>query len=175
MRPVAIPPLEDQQRIVRILDVLFANIENSIKQVKSKLNGIRTLFQNSLDGAFVNDGWNRAVLEEILLVQPRNGWSPPAAYHSDAGTPVLTLSAVTGNVFRADQYKFTSAPVDSGRHYWVKNGDFLITRSNTPKLVGHVAIASDITTPTIYCDLIMRMNPDNEKVLTDMLDIIENN
>ena len=166
---IPIPPLQEQQRIVCILDEVFENIQNSDEQVKSKLNDVRTLFQTSLDSAFVNDGWNRATLEEILSVQPRNGWSPPAAHHSDSGTPVLTLSSVTGNIFRADQYKFTSAPVDSERHYWVKNGDFLITRSNTPKLVGHVAIVSDITTPTIYCDLIMRLNPDNEKVLTKFL------
>ena len=166
---IRLPPLDEQQRIVSILDEAFENIENSNEQVQSKLNDVGILFQTSLDAAFVNDDWNRATLEEILLVQPRNGWSPPAAYHSDAGTPVLTLSSVTGNVFRADRYKFTSAPVDFQRHYWVKNGDFLITRSNTPKLVGHVAIASDITTPTIYSDLIMRMNPDNEKVLTKFL------
>ena len=166
---IPVPLLEEQQRIVSIVDEAFENIENRNEQVKSKLNDIRTLFQISLDGAFVNDDWNRATLEEILSVQPRNGWSPPAAHHSDSGTPVLTLSSVTGNIFRADQYKFTSAPVDSQRHYWVKNGDFLITRSNTPELVGHVAIASDITTPTIYSDLIMRMNPDNEKVLTKFL------
>jgi hypothetical protein len=104
-------------------------------------------------------------LEKVLAVQPQNGWSPPAANHSDSGTPVLTLSSVTGFYFRPDKLKFTSASTDSRRHYWVKNGDFLITRSNTPELVGHVAIASGINEPTIYPDLIMRMNPSPDRMM----------
>jgi type I restriction enzyme S subunit len=105
----------------------------------------------------------------VLAVQPQNGWSPPAANHSDSGTPILTLSAVTGFRFRPDKFKFTSATIDHRRNYWVKNGDFLITRSNTPELVGHVAIASGIHTPTIYPDLIMRMNPVPDRITTEFL------
>jgi type I restriction enzyme, S subunit len=51
----------------------------------------------------------------------------------------------------------------------VKNGDLLITRSNTPDLVGHVAIAAKITEPTIYPDLIMRMNPEEDRATTEFL------
>ena len=108
-------------------------------------------------------------LEKVLAVQPQNGWSPPAANHSDSGTPVLTLSSVTGFRFRPDKLKFTSASTDSRRNYWVKNGDFLITRSNTPELVGHVAIAAGISEPTIYPDLIMRMNPMPDHMMTEFL------
>ena len=82
---------------------------------------------------------------------------------------MLTLSSVTGFQFRASKIKFTSAKADPGRHYWVKNGDFLITRSNTPELVGHVAIAEGITNPTIYPDLIMRMIPAADRMLTKFL------
>jgi type I restriction enzyme S subunit len=105
----------------------------------------------------------------VLDVQPQNGWSPPAANHSDSGTPVLTLSSVTGFHFKPDKLKFTSASTDSRRSYWVKNGDLLITRSNTPDLVGHVAIASGIHVPTIYPDLIMRMNPAPGHMMTEFL------
>ena len=51
----------------------------------------------------------------------------------------------------------------------MKNGDFLITRSNTPELVGHVAIAAGINRPTIYPDLIMRMNPMPDRLMTEFL------
>jgi type I restriction enzyme S subunit len=108
-------------------------------------------------------------LEKVLTTQPQNGWSPPAVNHSASGTPVLTLSSVTGFRFRPDKHKFTSAATDSRRNYWIKNGDFLITRSNTPELVGHVAIAEGITEPTIYPDLIMRMNPAPDRMLTEFL------
>jgi type I restriction enzyme S subunit len=72
------------------------------------------------------------------------------------------LSAVTGFEFRHQKIKYTNAKAVPGRHYWVQNGDLLLTRSNTPELVGHVAIAADIHEPTIYPDLIMRMNAKRE-------------
>jgi type I restriction enzyme, S subunit len=81
----------------------------------------------------------------------------------------LTLSSVTGFQFRPDKIKFTSATTGAHRNYWVKNGDFLITRSNTPELVGHVAIAAGIETPTIYPDLIMRMTPAADRMMTEFL------
>ena len=105
----------------------------------------------------------------MLTIQPQNGWSPPAANHSDSGTPVLTLSSVTGFVFRPNKLKYTSAKTDPKARYWIQNGDLLISRSNTPELVGHVAIASGIERPTIYPDLIMRMNCDPAKALTEFL------
>jgi len=55
------------------------------------------------------------------------------------------------------------------RNSRVKNGDLLITRSNTPELVGHVAIASGIIEPTIYPDLIMHRIPAPDRALTEFL------
>ncbi len=135
------------------------------------LQNARALFESHLQSVFTHlgKGWMETRLGEVLAVQPQNGWSPPAANHADSGTPVLTLSSVTGFVFRPDKLKYTSAKTDPKARYWIQNGDFLITRSNTTELVGHVAIASGIERPTIYPDLIMRMNPDPLKAVTEFL------
>lgn len=166
-----IPPLSEQQRIVGILDQAFAAIAIAKANAEKNLQNSRALFESHLQSVFTQrgEGWVKTTLEHVLANQPRNGWSPPAANHSNSGVPVLTLSSVTGFQFRADKIKFTSAKTDPLRHYWVKNGDFLITRSNTPELVGHVAIAAGITEPTIYPDLIMRMTPAPDRMLTEFL------
>ncbi len=169
--PILVPPLNEQRRIVGILDEAFDGLATATATAEKNLHNARALFESHLQSVFAQrgKGWVGRRLEEVLVVQPQNGWSPPAANHADSGTPVLTLSAVTGFVFRPKKIKFTSAVTDSRARYWVRNGDFLITRSNTPELVGHVAIASGIEKPTIYPDLIMRMNPDPVKVLTEFL------
>lgn len=169
--PVPVPPLLEQQRIVAILDQAFAGIVAARVNAEENLKNARALFESHLQSVFTQrgEGWVVTTLEKVLAVQPQNGWSPPAANHSASGTPVLTLSSVTGFRFRPDKRKFTSAPTDSERNYWIKNGDFLITRSNTPELVGHVAIAAGITEPTIYPDLIMRMNPAADRMMTEFL------
>ena len=166
-----LPPLPEQQRIVGILDEAFAGLATAQANAEKNLQNARALFESHLQSVFNQrgEGWVETTLEKVLAVQPQNGWSPPAANHSDSGTPVLTLSSVTGFRFRPDKLKFTSASTDSRRNYWVKNGDFLITRSNTPELVGHVAIAAGISEPTIYPDLIMRMNPMPDHMMTEFL------
>jgi type I restriction enzyme S subunit len=168
---IPIPPLPEQHRIVGILDEAFESIATAKANAEKNLQNARTIFESHLQYVFAQRGsqWVKTTLEKVLAVQPQNGWSPPAVNHSDSGTPVLTLSSVTGFRFRPDKFKFTSAVTDSRRNYWVKDGDFLITRSNTPELVGHVAIASGIDEPTIYPDLIMRMNPAPDLMLTEFL------
>lgn len=175
--PVPVPPLAEQERIVAILDEAFEGLDTATAHTQQKLQNAQELFQSTLQSAFGENGelkmeneeWVETTLEEVLESQPRNGWSPPAANHSDAGTPVLTLSSVTGFEFRKNKIKYTSIDTDPTRHYWVNNGELLITRSNTPELVGHVAIAEGIGQPTIYPDLIMRMVPDPSKADTKFL------
>lgn len=169
--PVFFPVLPEQQRIVGILDEAFDGITTAKANAEKNLQNARDIFESYLQSVFTEreDEWIETTLEKVLETQPRNGWSPPAANHSESGTPVLTLSSVTGFQFKPEKVKFTSALTEMQRHYWVRNGDFLITRSNTPELVGHVAIASGIEKPTIYPDLIMRMTPDPKQVLTEFL------
>ena len=168
---IPLPPLAEQKRIVALLDEAFAGIEEAKAKAEEGLSLSKKLFESSLNGMFeVKEGaWVDTQLTDVLEKQPQNGWSPPADNHSSEGTPALTLSSVTGFAFRPDKVKYTSAKVDRSKNYWVENGDLLITRSNTPELVGHVAIAESITTPTIYPDLIMRMTPKSGHATTEFL------
>lgn len=102
-------------------------------------------------------------LEDVLTGKPRNGWSARCDNDPD-GIPVLTLSAVTGFRYRPTAFKRTSLPVDDDAHYWLKAGDLLVTRSNTPELVGHAAIYDGMPVPCIYPDLMMKVPLDRDEV-----------
>jgi len=158
---VSYPPLPEQQRIVAKLDQIFAAIDKAKANAEQNLKNAKELYEVYLDNAFESrdELWNIKRLEELLDKQPKNGWSPPAKNHSEIGIPVLTLSAVTGFDFKSNCVKYTNANVVSDALYWVNNGDLLITRSNTPELVGHVAICKDLTIRTIYPDLMMKIIP----------------
>lgn len=168
---ISFPTLERQAAIIERLDHLFGMANEAVADLSRAIELSRDLFDSLLDESFASHQASSEAtqLKELLSQQPRNGWSPPAAHHSDEGTPVLTLSSVTGFIFKADKIKHTTAPVVDGRHYWVNNGDLLITRSNTPELVGHVAIAQDIEEQTVYPDLIMKMAVDKSKAMTEYL------
>jgi type I restriction enzyme S subunit len=101
-------------------------------------------------------------LGDVLDGKPRNGWSVKPSGAED-GTPVLTLAAVTGFEYDGTAVKMTSEPTQEGAHYWLQQGDLLITRSNTPELVGHAAIYDGTPSACIYPDLMMRIPIDRSR------------
>ena len=104
-------------------------------------------------------------LIDVLQGLPRNGWSPKCD-NDPNGAAVLTLSAVTGWRYSPKAIKRTSLPTDPAAHYWLNEGDLLITRSNAPELVGHVSIYSGQPSPCIYPDLIMKIVVDPMRAYT---------
>lgn len=102
-------------------------------------------------------------LGQVLTGKPRNGWSAKCD-NAEGGNPVLSLGAVTGFRYRATEFKNTSLHADKDGHFWLKPGDLLITRSNTPELAGHAAIYNGTPSPCIYPDLMMRLPLNVEQV-----------
>ena len=172
--PIPIAPPHEQEHIITKLDECFGTIEQAKAKIKLNLNHTFELFQSIIQALLykkpnqIIDGQVEQVefvpLSNLLFEQPRNGWSPPAKYHSKVGIPVLTLSAVTGFNYDGTKVKFTSAPTDKNAHYWLKEDDILITRSNTKELVGHVALYDGYPQKVICCDLIKKMKG-NSKIV----------
>ena len=173
---IPIPPESEQKRIVAILDEAFEGIDRAIANTEKNLANSRELFESYLNAIFTQKGdrWGDiksqfVPLSTLLSEQPRNGWSPPAIFQTGEGIPVLTLSAVTGFNYDGSRVKLTSAPTKEKAHYWLKEGELLITRSNTPELVGHVAIYDGNPQQAICCDLIMKMTLDSTKADTKFI------
>lgn len=156
-----LPGMADQIRISEILNGIDARIRQASalgQEVLAHMQELGASVVSSVFEPFEATG----TLEDILLERPRNGWSPKCDNEPD-GTPVLTLTAVTGWEYAPAAFKRTSLPTLPEAHYWLKEGDLLITRSNTPELVGHAAIYDGTPEPCIYPDLIMRLKPDEAR------------
>jgi type I restriction enzyme S subunit len=158
------PSVADQRKIAGKLDAIEKRVIEAQRLRHEAQDGIAALVQSSLAAIGAKVG-TLGTLEEVITSKPRNGWSA-SCDNSPEGMPVLALSAVTGFRYRADAFKRTSLPVDPRAHYWLREGDLLITRSNTPDLVGHAAIYSGSPTPCIFPDLIMRVPVDRERAST---------
>ena len=166
---VCIPPLSEQKRIVGILNEAFDGIATAKANAQMNLQNARALFESHLQAVFTQrgEGWGRTVpLSTVLSAQPRNGWSPPMEYQTGTGVPVLTLSSVTGFEYDGSRVKLSSAPTREDAHYWLQEGELLVTRSNTQQLVGHVAVYDGTPRKAICCDLIMKMQVDAKKADT---------
>lgn len=100
-------------------------------------------------------GWKWVRLGDIIKEPPRNGYSPKAV---DFETPIKTLKlgAVTYGVFDPNEYKYINEEIPKDAYCWLKNGDFLIERSNSVEYVGICAIYSGKDNEFMYPDLLMR-------------------
>ncbi|MCA9563629.1 MAG: restriction endonuclease subunit S, partial [Myxococcales bacterium] len=99
--------------------------------------------------------WSPTCLGDLLVDGPTNGWSPKAV---DYPTPVksLKLSATTRGYFDSEQYKYVDPSGGIDDRLWLKPGDLLIQRSNTPEYVGTAAVYDGPLRTFIYPDLMMR-------------------
>jgi len=150
-----LPLLYEQRQLAARLDGLAVKTEEARSLQDQALIESANLLKTALRGiaAKVNA---TGQLGQVLTGKPRNGWSAKCD-NADNGIPVLALGAVTGFRYRATEFKKTSLHADKEGHFWLKPGDLLITRSNTPELVGHAAIYSGSPAPCIYPDLMMRL------------------
>lgn len=113
------------------------------------------LYQETAIG-WIPREWRIDPLGEFLKAPPKNGYSPREV-DSWQGLYVLGLGCLTTDGFEAKQLKNAprNAAIVSGA--LLSNGDFLISRANTPELVGLCGTFKNIGSPAIYPDLMMRL------------------
>ncbi|MBI4517198.1 MAG: restriction endonuclease subunit S [Deltaproteobacteria bacterium] len=156
--------LDVQRRIVARIEALLAEMKEARALAEDIRSDTDRVMDAAVEEAMSQLGPGRQALIEVLDGKPRNGWSPQCD-NDPAGAPVLKLGAVLGFRFNPGAIKYTNIKVDRKAHYWLNPGDILISRSNTPDLVGHAAIYGGEPHPCIYPDLLVRM-----RVRTDAAD-----
>lgn len=155
---VPLPPFDEQQRIAELIEVMATQLleANTLRQ-QAKIQAEAIV--KSVLRRISEEIKPKGQLDDVLAVPPRNGWSAKCDNAYD-GIPVLSLGAVTGFRYRSTEFKRTSLHARGDGHFWLNTGDLLITRSNTPELVGHAAIYDGNPSPCIYPDLMMKLTID---------------
>ena len=84
-----VPPLPEQQRIVRILDAAFDGIATAKANAEKNLQNARAIFESHLQAVFTQkgEGWEEKRLGEIYDV--RDGTHDSPKYHA-TGYPLIT-------------------------------------------------------------------------------------
>lgn len=155
---IPLPTMNEQQRLVGLLSNAEGRIDEA-KQLRIQAAAKADALVTSAIGQTLAEFEPTGRLSEVLRGKPRNGWSARCD-NVEAGTPVLSLGAVTGFRYRSGEFKRTSEMTTPDAHYWLRPGDLLMTRSNTERLVGHAAIYNGDPSPCIYPDLMMRVPVD---------------
>ena len=185
--PFPLPSLPEQTAIVRFLDHADRRIRRYI-HAKQKLIALleeqkQAIIHQAVTGqidvrtgqpypAYKPSGvewlgdvpahWEELFLGRCLR-HINQGWSPVAAEGeiSSDQWAVLTLSSVKRGRFDPTAVKPVPIAARVPEGIEIKDGDLLLTRSNTRELVGDVCIVHGARPKTLMCDLIYRLTPES--------------
>lgn len=157
---VLLPPRDEQRKIVEILEDHFSRLDAADELLRrARIRAERMLA--SVKDSLVWAGGAKAVpVGELLREKMRNGHSARAVQGDGDGIRTLTLTAVTLNSFTDNYTKITTADPERVADLWLKSGDILVQRANTPELVGTSAIYEGAEDWAIYPDLLIRLRVD---------------
>ncbi|WP_254886156.1 restriction endonuclease subunit S [Streptomyces sp. NA02950] len=150
---VNLPSLSNQLRIVETLDSL-TDSESSIEASIAKLRITR---QARIDAAATCEADGGCLGERLLRMDAGRSPDLPNAPAAPGAWGVLKVSAVHTDGFRPMENKAVTDPSHVNERYRVHSGDLLISRANTPELVGSACIASQTAQHLMLSDKTLRI------------------
>jgi type I restriction enzyme S subunit len=153
----ALPPLDEQRRIVGLLD-RAAEIRRRTETARVRARAvIPALFVDTFGDPAANPkGWPVTPLGDVIetVVGGRN----LQAGNGNSPYRIMKVSAVTSGVLRPEESKPAPDDYSPPSQHFVRDGDFLFSRANTRELVGAVAIAHSPPENLLLPDKIWRIS-----------------
>lgn len=143
--PFSIPPIEEQERIVEVLDAAFEAIDKAKANIERNLANARELFQSRLNDIFSNpsSGWDVKPLGEVCSI--KHGYAFKSTYFATSGDFILLTP---GNFHEEGGYRDRKGKTkyftgEIPKEFILKKGDFLVAM--TEQAVG--LLGSSIVVP----------------------------
>jgi len=167
---VAIPPLQEQLRIVGRIKECMARVEE-IEALKATSRKEQQYLSASLIESELHPGetegadWETLRVGE-LVTAVRNGRSIAQDTTGEADGAVLTLTAVRGIDLGISFQKPIALPDEVAAQFGIEANDVFVSRANTIELVGLAAVAMEAPTGRlIYPDLLIKLKANPELIL----------
>lgn len=167
--PVPVPPLEEQRRIVAILEDHLSHLDAADEYLADGERHIQAWQATAIDEVLWRGNPPLRTIRELLREGMRNGRSDRAVKGQERGTRTLTLTAVTQNSFTDEFTKETVTPSSVADGLWLEPGDIFVQRANTPELVGTSARYEGERNWAIFPDLLIRLRPDETRIRGEYL------
>lgn len=166
------PPIEEQVRIVETLEDHLSRLDAASANLRASEARAEAWAQSSIDGIVWHQQDARTIaVADLLAEKMRNGHSARAST-TGQGVRALTLTAVTRGSFTDAFTKIVAVEPERVQNLWLRDGDVLVQRSNTPDLVGTTAIYHGPPDWAIFPDLLIRLRANVSQVSPDYLAIV---
>lgn len=144
--PIPIPPLEEQKKIVSILDETFEKIEKAKKNVEKNLQNAKELFQSELNSIFSQkgEGWVEKKLGDVCEIKPQKKEARDKLADDDFVTflPMADLNELDREVQPKTDRKFKDV---SGSYTYFANEDVLLAKITPCFENGKLGVARNLT------------------------------
>lgn len=161
----AVPPLEEQRSLVGVLTTADQASESLLCLLDSQRIAETALFEQLVS----RSGPPTVVLGSLLTEPPRNGCSAPEE-DDETGHWVLSLSAIGKWGYRSGELKAVAKTAEMAAAV-LREGDLVISRSNTLELVGLPAVFDEDRTDISRPDTMMRLQPDESRLRKRFLEL----
>ncbi|MNP99716.1 Type-1 restriction enzyme EcoKI specificity protein [compost metagenome] len=140
---VPLPSLEDQNKIVSILDKIKIILKNRQETITKYDELLRAIFLDTFGNPMIRPNqWKLDAIDKCLI-NLSSGTSYGGENHKrldDDELGVLKISAVTKGFFNADEFKAVKKNVIKSQIVHPAKGNLLFSRANTLELVGATCI-----------------------------------
>lgn len=162
---IPVPPLEEQKRIVAVLDKKFSQIETLKTAAEKNLQNTKQLFQAELKKVFSNTSWEKKLLSDVCLQKQNKKWKDE---NNNTEYQYIDLSAVDRetNVITETQI-ITKKTAPSRAQQIVKTDDVLF--GTTRPTLKRVCLLSDEYDEQICSTGFCIIRANNKEVTPDWL------
>lgn len=161
--PVVLPPEDEQQHIADLLSAVDAQIESLEAQASKEAKRAHGLMEALLPEGFdVTNPPTSGLGEALVRIEGGKSFMCSDMPASEGAWGVLKVSAVRPDGFASVENKLVENLALVNPRYEVKEGDLLITRANTPELVGAACYVKSPQRRLLLCDKTLRLLPKPE-------------
>ena len=156
----ALPPMDEQRRIV----LLLGTLEENVVALDAALASAITLEFSRLEDVLDSVSSDRLVpVEKLVTTGPRNGLSPKVNA-DERGYPTLSISAVRdGRIVTEGNVKYAEVTDEQAAAFELKKDDVLVVRGNGNKfLTGKCGLVDMVPKGCFYPDLLIRLQFDRD-------------
>ena len=162
-------PVDEQRRIVAILDEAFEGIATAKTNAKKNLENARAVFENRLQAILSSNKWKQVHLGDLCR---RVEYGSSAKSKPTGRVPVLRMGNIQDGRLDWTDLVYTDDKAEISK-YLLQPNDVLFNRTNSPELVGKTALYRG-ERPAVFAGYLIRIHRREELLDADYLNYFLN-
>lgn len=181
--PIPLPPLSEQQRIVKRIEELFAKLDEAKERLQEVADSFAVRKAAILHKAFTgeltkqwrlengvsDESWEESNLGSFIACGPQNGLYKPKSSYGD-GIRIIRIDAFYDGVIEQwDELKRLRLDENEIECYSLNLNDILINRVNSMQYLGKSALVRELKDICVFESNIMRLSVDESRIYPEFL------